>query len=74
MQHLMILFLLTLSLQALTTLMKNYPSQMGQWLAQILPPVWDTFMQSSQVYPFTIPSIMTAVWAYGDTVLSVKFL
>ncbi|KAI0216737.1 Importin-9 [Lamellibrachia satsuma] len=25
-------------LKALTTLMKNYPSQMGQWLAQILPP------------------------------------
>ena len=34
--------------------MKSYPSQMGQWLPQILPPVWDTFMHSSQVYPSPI--------------------
>lgn len=41
-----------LCFQAITVLVKNFPSQMSHCLPQILLPVWNTLTQSAEMYPW----------------------
>lgn len=37
--------------QAITTLVKNFPKLMSQYINDILPPIWLIFTQSADLYP-----------------------